>query len=202
MCPRLSCSRTLSLCPQSRQKSGKAALATWNCSSARIITGFNVCAVPCIPLPSNPFSTGAPAIGTLRAGLPVLATTAAAGGFACASFAGSTGDGLNGAASAKAAVVAEVTGGTIGAGTAAVWAVPATAAGGSGRVAVAVSPVEGSAGAVPWTFIDEPPRADALASSDTVEAADREQPAIGSAAKPSSKNPAANPLSALPHHLM
>src|ERR1700687_2560081 len=84
MCPRLSCSRMLSLRDHSRQKSGKVALAVWNSLSAPIITGLSVCAAPCIPLAPNPFKTG----------LPVLATAAAV----CPGAGGEAGGGLAGAA--------------------------------------------------------------------------------------------------------
>src|ERR1700722_5362349 len=128
MFPRLSCSRTLSLCPQSRQKSGNDALAILNCLSARIMTGLSICAAPCIPLPLNPFSTGVlvfATFATFRPEEPALATIALVGP-TCPRLGGATGDGLTGAAAARAAVVGDVTGGIIGPGTAAAGAAPGT----------------------------------------------------------------------------
>jgi len=74
-------------------------------------------------------------------------------------FAGATGDGLIGAATASAGVVGDVTGGTPGAGTAAAKAAPGAAAcasGAAGRLATAASFAEEPDWAVPCTFIDEP----------------------------------------------
>src|SRR6185437_15202209 len=193
MCSTLSCSRLLNLRAQSRQKSGKDALATWNCLSARIITGLSVFAVFCIPMPPNPLSTG----------LPVLATTAVVGGLVCARFDGAIGDGLIGAAAARAGVVGEVTAGMIGAGIAATEAAPGAACGSCATGAIGAPATTASlAEVVPCTFIDELSSADAAASSEAGALAEREHPAIGSAASPSKTNPAANPFSVFPPRLM
>jgi len=143
-------------------------------------------------------------LATFKAEGPVLATTAGAG-LACPRFGGATGDGFMGAAAARAAVVGDVTGGTIGAGTAAAEAAPGAAvcaSGATGSLSAAASLVACSVGTAPCTFIDEPVSVDAVASSDAGGVADWEHPAIGSAVNPSRTNPAANPLKPLPAHLM
>jgi hypothetical protein len=99
----------------------------------------------------------------------------------------------------------------IGAEIAAAEAAPGTAACGSGAIgapgaigalATTASPAEDAAGVVPCTFIDELSSADAAASSEAGALAEREHPAIGSAASPSRTNPAANPFSVFPPRLM
>jgi len=83
-------------------------------------------------------------------------------------FAGATGDGLMGAATASAGVVGDVTGGTPGAGTAAAEAAPGAVActsGGAGTPATAASPAEEADGPVPCTFIEEPVSAEVIVSS-------------------------------------
>jgi hypothetical protein len=118
-------------------------------------------------LPLKPFSTGLPVLATFTAAGLVLATTAVVGRPACMTFAGATGDGLIGAATASAGVVGDVTRGTPGAGTAAAKAAPGAAAcasGAAGRLATAASFAEEPDGAVPCTFIDEPVSAEVAAA--------------------------------------
>src|SRR6202158_5652692 len=201
MCPRLSCSRMLSLRDHSRQKSGKVALAVWNSLSAPIITGLSVCAVPCIPLAPNPFKTG----------LPVLVTAAAAP--VCPGSGGEAGGGLAGAAGiGGAGTVGDVTmtagcavaaaadarsGAADGTSVTVPGAAPGAAIATTGTPAVGASLAGGAAGMVPCTRIEEPGRA-ASASADDGVAADCEHPPIGSAVKPRRANPAIAPSPVLP----
>ena len=125
-------------------------------------------------------------LATFRVELPVLATTAA-GGLACPRFGGATGDGFMGAATARAAVVGDVTEGTVGAGTAGAVAAPGAAVCAScaiGLLGAAATLVECSVGAALSRLIDDSVTADAVASSDGGGVADCEHPAIGTCGQP------------------
>ncbi|HVB83152.1 MAG TPA: hypothetical protein VNE82_24780 [Candidatus Binataceae bacterium] len=119
-------------------------------------------------------------------------------------YVGETGDGFARAASARAEVVGDVTGGTLGAGTALAAAAPVAAAGESDATVLpdaATVPAEEPADAAPCTVIDDPESADTVVSSGD-DVAKREQPAIGRAARPIRTNPAASLPSMGPPHVM
>jgi hypothetical protein len=119
-------------------------------------------------LPFKPFKTGLVLATSTVAGL-VLAATAVAGRLACASFAGATGDGLIGAATASGGVVGDVTRGMPGAGTAAAETASGAvvfASGAAGTVATAASLVEEPDGTGPCIFIDEPVPSEVVISSE------------------------------------
>jgi NADPH-dependent ferric siderophore reductase len=102
-------------------------------------------------------------LATLTFAAPVLATTALEGRLAFMSFAGVTGDGLIGAATARAGVVGDVTGGMSGAETAAAEAVPRAAvftSDAAGMPAIFASLEEEPGAMEPCTFIDDPDSAE------------------------------------------
>jgi hypothetical protein len=119
-------------------------------------------------LPFKPLKTGLVLATFIVVGL-VLATTAVAGRLACTSFAGVTGDGLVGAATASAGVVGEVTRGMPGGVTAATETASGAAAfvsGAAGTVATAASLVGEPDCSGPCIFIDEPIPSEAVISSE------------------------------------